>query len=55
MPIIAPVPRSERRLMKKFIHKTRDKDNECIVIMKAYLLRTLVKNFATAKNNQLYN
>ncbi|MBA0020495.1 helix-turn-helix domain-containing protein, partial [Xenorhabdus nematophila] len=26
MPIIAPIPRSERRQMKKFIHKTRDKD-----------------------------
>ncbi len=26
MRIIAPIPRSERRQMKKFIHKTRDKD-----------------------------
>ncbi|MBP2850168.1 IS630 family transposase [Dickeya oryzae] len=26
MPIIAPIPRDERRLMQKTIHKTRDKD-----------------------------
>ncbi len=26
MRIIAPIPRNERRQMKKFIHKTRDKD-----------------------------
>ncbi|EOE6884157.1 hypothetical protein ACKS5W_005072, partial [Klebsiella pneumoniae] len=25
MPIIAPIPRDERRLMQKAIHKTRDK------------------------------
>ncbi|MCA7593835.1 hypothetical protein LE093_23590, partial [Escherichia coli] len=24
MPIIAPIPRDERRLMQKAIHKTRD-------------------------------
>ncbi|MGX3032155.1 MULTISPECIES: hypothetical protein, partial [Klebsiella] len=24
MPIIAPIPRGERRLMQKAIHKTRD-------------------------------
>lgn len=27
MPIIAPIPRSERRLMQKAIHKTRDKNH----------------------------
>lgn len=27
MPIIAPIPRSERRLMRKTIHKTRDKNH----------------------------
>ncbi|EOS94433.1 transposase [Erwinia tracheiphila] len=26
MPVIAPLPRSERRLMQKTIHKTRDKN-----------------------------
>jgi hypothetical protein len=26
MPIIAPIPRDERRLMQKAIHKTRDKN-----------------------------
>ncbi|MEI7189987.1 helix-turn-helix domain-containing protein, partial [Dickeya dianthicola] len=26
MPSIAPIPRDERRLMQKTIHKTRDKD-----------------------------
>ncbi|EJH1737788.1 IS630 family transposase, partial [Escherichia coli] len=25
MPIIAPIPRTERRLMQKTIHKTKDK------------------------------
>ncbi|HGV2611449.1 TPA: hypothetical protein ACNCF5_005117, partial [Escherichia coli] len=25
MPIIVPIPRGERRLMQKAIHKTRDK------------------------------
>ena len=27
MPIIAPIPRNERRLMEKAIHKTRDKNH----------------------------
>ncbi|MBS2832505.1 IS630 family transposase, partial [Klebsiella pneumoniae] len=27
MPIIAPIPRDERRLMQKTIHKTRDKNH----------------------------
>lgn len=27
MPIIAPIPRDERRLIQKTIHKTRDKDH----------------------------
>jgi hypothetical protein len=27
MPIIAPMPRNERRLMRKTIHKTRDKNH----------------------------
>ncbi len=27
MPIIAPIPRTERRLMQKTIHKTRDKNH----------------------------
>lgn len=27
MPIIAPIPRDERRLMQKAIHKTRDKNH----------------------------
>ncbi|EOG4600328.1 IS630 family transposase, partial [Klebsiella pneumoniae] len=27
MPIIAPIPRGERRLMQKAIHKTRDKNH----------------------------
>lgn len=27
MPIIAPIPRAERRLMQKTIHKTRDKNH----------------------------
>ena len=27
MPIIAPIPRNERRLMRKSIHKTRDKNH----------------------------
>ncbi|MGL9723826.1 hypothetical protein, partial [Sodalis sp. (in: enterobacteria)] len=26
MPIIAPIPHDERRLMQKAIHKTRDKN-----------------------------
>ncbi len=27
MPIIAPIPRTERRLMQKTLHKTRDKNH----------------------------
>ncbi|MGX5954834.1 hypothetical protein ACT3KP_26490, partial [Escherichia coli] len=27
MPIIAPIPRTERRLMQKTIHKTKDKNH----------------------------
>jgi len=27
MPILAPIPRDERRLMQKAIHKTRDKNH----------------------------
>lgn len=27
MPIIAPIPRTERRLMQKAVHKTRDKNH----------------------------
>ncbi len=27
MPIIVPIPRGERRLMQKAIHKTRDKNH----------------------------
>lgn len=27
MPIIAPIPRTERRLIQKTIHKTRDKNH----------------------------
>ena len=37
MPIIAPIPRSERRMMQKTIHRTRDKNHARRLIAKLML------------------
>ncbi len=39
MPIIAPIPRSERRLMQKTVHQTRDKNHARRVIAMLMLHR----------------
>ncbi len=51
MPIIAPIPRTERRLMQKTIHKTRDKNHaRRLTAMLSYTgevaLPTLPEHFA---------
>ncbi|EEV9229885.1 IS630 family transposase, partial [Escherichia coli] len=56
MPIIAPIPRTERRLMQKTIHKTKDKNHArrftaMLMLHRGYAVSYVAKTLCCARSS----
>ncbi|MGL3134904.1 hypothetical protein ACSVGH_29080, partial [Klebsiella pneumoniae] len=56
MPIIVPIPRGERRLMQKAIHKTRDKNHArrltaMLMLHRGELVSDVARTFCCARSS----